>query len=87
MNGRQGVDRFHLDDHCVFDQQIEPVATVERKVPEPHRHWLLHFHDQTRFNEEQAERTFVDGFEETGTEVGMHDDALGDDQRGQVVER
>ena len=43
--------------------------------------------DHTRFNEEQAERTFADGFEETGTEVRMHDDALGDDQLGEVVER
>lgn len=38
MNGRDRVDRFHLDDHAAFDEEIHP--------PLADLHVLVHKHDR-----------------------------------------
>jgi len=33
MNGRERIDRLHLNHYHVFNQQIEPVADIESYFP------------------------------------------------------
>jgi hypothetical protein len=72
MNGRDGFDRFYLDDDLVFYQQVRSESNLEPDVVVFDRHWMLAVHIEASSAEFVYQDYFVHGFEEAGSERFVH---------------
>src|SRR5690606_1002691 len=68
MDRRQGVYRFHLDNHLAVHKQVQTKPRVEPLTPIAHGDGDLTFHRQTRPHQVSCEAMLIDGFEQTRSE-------------------
>ena len=71
MEARKRLDRLHLYDDELLDEQIEPVAGIEPKALIVERLWNLAADRQAAEAELVGKASFVHGLQESGTQCPM----------------
>ncbi len=72
MDRRQGVDRFHFDDHLTLHEKIQAKSGVYTLLPERDRHRDLPLDANAETKEFQSQTLLVNGLQQAGAKLAMH---------------
>lgn len=72
VNGQDRLDRFHLDDHCVVDEQIDSIAELDRESVVHNGKDLLGFDGASGPSDLVRQTRPVRPFEQARSQSGVH---------------
>jgi len=72
MDRRQGVDRFHLDDHLAFHEKIQAETDVQPLIAVMDGNGDLPFHRQPGPDQIACEAMLVNGLQQARPEFSVH---------------
>jgi hypothetical protein len=85
MQRQDVLDGFQFEDYLVFDDQVCPVAAVEKYAVIVQRQIDLPLTGEHVLVEFVAQAALIGAFKQTGAEARMHAHRQADDPVGQVV--